>query len=65
LSILALVIILVLLGLLCWGVNAIFPLPAWMKTLINVVIAVVAILIVLNAFGLLDIIRDIRVPRVN
>lgn len=63
-SVLALVIILVLLGLLCYGVNIAPFLVGWMKTAINVVIFVIAVLLILEAFGLLDVIRGVAVPRV-
>ena len=64
-SVLALVIILVLLGLLAWGVNVAPFLVGWMKNAINVVIFVIAVLLILESFGLLQVIRSVAVPNVS
>lgn len=52
-SVLALVVVIILLGLLCWGANMI-PIPAWAKMAVNIVCAIIAVLLILEAFGILD-----------
>ncbi len=64
-SVLALVIVLVLLGLLAYGVKQSPFLGDGMKKAINIVIFVVVVMLILEAFGLLDVIRNVRVPRVS
>ncbi len=49
--IVSLIVVLVLLGLLLWALEQ-FPLDATIKTIIKVVAVVVAVLYVLQAFGL-------------
>lgn len=63
-SILALVIILVLLGLGCWFINSKTPLSQGWKTAINVVIIITAIVLCLVAFGVWDEIRGVKVPHI-
>jgi fumarate reductase subunit C len=65
-SLLALILILVCLGALLWAINTYctFIAPP-IKTLITIVIVIVALLLVADAFGLLDAIRGVRVPRVD
>jgi len=61
-SVIALVVILVVLGVVAWLVNK-APMGATMKTIVNVVLVVVALLLVLSAFGVWDQVRSLKVPR--
>jgi hypothetical protein len=63
-SVLGLIIILFLLGLLCWVVYRFAPIPAGFKTLIYFVLMAIAILLVLQAFGLLGSL-NMQVPHVR
>lgn len=63
-SILALIIILVAIGVGLYFIQK-APIVAWMKTLITVVLVIIAILIVLQAFGVLDQVKSAQVPRVQ
>ncbi len=62
-SVLALVIILLVLGGTAYLVNTSARVTPFFKTLINVVLVVVAVLLCLVAFGIWDEIRNIKVPR--
>ena len=63
-SLVGLIIVLALIGLLLWVVNAHIPMDPKIKTIINVVALIVVILWLLSAFGLLPDIRAVRVPKV-
>jgi len=53
-SLVVLLVLLVLLGLAMWLVNAHIPMATAIKQIVNVVAVLVAFLLVLYAFGLLD-----------
>lgn len=64
-SVLALVIILCFLGLILWLVNTKFgAMNATIKLIINIVVIVVAIVLVLAAFGVWDEVKSIQVPKI-
>ena len=52
-SLLELLIILVVTGVVLWLVNTYIPMQANIKKILNVVVVIVAVLFVLNAFGIL------------
>lgn len=52
-SVIGLVVLIVVIGLVAWIVNSYLPIPQPFKTIINVVLIVVALIVVLNAFGLM------------
>jgi hypothetical protein len=56
-----LVIILVVLGVLLWAINTYIPMDATIKKIVNVVVILVAVLVILSAFGLLGSLSGIRV----
>lgn len=62
-TLLALIVVLALLGILAWGATYI-P-NAIIKKIAITVIIVVAVLLVLQAFGVWDEVRHIMVPRVG
>lgn len=64
-SLVQLIIILVCLGILAYVVNRFLPADARIKSIIVWVIIIVAVLIVLSAFGILDVLRGIAVPRAS
>lgn len=63
-SIIGLLVILAVLGVAAWFVNSKLPISAGFKTLINVVLIVIAILLCLVAFGVWDEVRAMKVPRI-
>lgn len=63
-SVIGLVVILLFLAAILWVVNTKgAAMNATIKLLINIVVIVVAILLVLTAFGVWDEVRNIKVPK--
>ncbi|MGC1952102.1 MAG: Thivi_2564 family membrane protein [Gammaproteobacteria bacterium] len=56
-----LVVVLVVLGVLLWAINAYIPMDATIKKIVNVVIILVAVLYILSAFGILGSMSGLRV----
>ena len=52
-SLITLIIVLALVGLVLYFVNVRIPMPAWLKTCINVVAAICVVMFLLQAFGVL------------
>lgn len=53
-TLIELVVVLVVLGVALWLINTYIPMQANIKKILNVVVVIVVILFVLNAFGILD-----------
>lgn len=62
---LGLILVLAVIGLLAWAVVRFVPMPPNIATLIYVVAGIVALLYVLQAFGLVSGLTSVRVPHVN
>jgi len=62
-SLLGLILALTLIGLLVWAINAYIPMQPTVKRILNIAVVVVIVIWLLYAFGLLDELRTIRVPR--
>nr|MBS0020272.1 hypothetical protein [Gammaproteobacteria bacterium] len=60
-SLIQLVVVLVVLGVLLWAINAYIPMDATIKKIVNVVIILVAVLYILSAFGILGSMSGLRV----
>lgn len=58
-----LIIVLVVIGVVLWAINNYIPMQTNIKKILNVVVVVVAILIVLNAFGILGSTPRFRIGR--
>ena len=63
-SIIGLIIIIFLLGLLAWAIYRFAPIPQGFKTLCYFILMAIAILVTLNAFGLLGSLNT-QVPRLR
>lgn len=63
-SLISLVILIVLIGVGLWLINAKIPMDATIKKILNVVVIIVVILICLYAFGLLPM-KDVQVPKIR
>jgi hypothetical protein len=55
------IIVLVVVGAALWAINTYIPMAKPVKTILNVVVVVILCLWLLQAFGLLDSIKSIRV----
>lgn len=60
---LTLMLVIIVAGIALWLVNAYVPMTPALKNILNIVVAIVVILFCLQAFGLLDALRSVRVPR--
>ena len=59
----SLVIVLIIVGVLLWLVNTMIPMDEKIKTIINVVVVIAVVLWLLQVFGLLGSMEQIRVGR--
>ncbi len=57
------VLILLVIGLLMWIINAYIPMAAGIKSLLNVVVFVVVLIWILRVFGLVGELPGVHVPR--
>lgn len=60
-SLIGLILTLVVVGVLLWLLNNYVPMDAKIKTIINVVVVIVVVVWLLQAFGVLGSLRDIRI----
>lgn len=60
-SLISLVVFLVIIGLILWLVESLLPISPQIKKIIYVVLVLFVILFLLQAFGLLGSMRDIRI----
>jgi hypothetical protein len=60
-SLLSLVVVLIVVGVILWLVNTYIPMDAKIKQILNVVVLIVVVLWLLQAFGILGDINGIRI----
>ena len=60
-SLIQLVIILVVVGVILWAINNYIPMQANIKKILNIVVVIVVILFILNAFGIIGSGTSIRI----
>ncbi len=58
-----LVIVLIVVGVLLWLVNAYIPMDSKIKNILNIVVVIAVVLWLLQAFGILDSLSSVRVGR--
>ena len=64
-SLLSLVITLIVVGVLLWCMNQYVPMDPKIKQIVNIVVVIAVVIYVLSAFGVLDSMHGVKVPRVN
>lgn len=64
-SLISLVIVLIVVGILLWLVNAYIPMDAKIKNILNIVVVIAVVLWLLNVFGVFGAIHDVTVPRIR
>lgn len=64
-SLIGLIITLVVVGLLLWVINTQVPMQDTVKRILNVVVIIAVIIWLLTAFGVLQSINNVQVPRVH
>ena len=62
-SLVSLVITLIVVGVLLWLINNYIPMDGKIKRILNMTVVVVVVIWILNAMGLVDSLRGIRVGR--
>jgi hypothetical protein len=60
-SLIGLIITLVVVGVLLWLLNNYVPMDAKIKNILNVVVVIVVVIWLLQAFGVLGSLRDLRI----
>ncbi len=60
---LSLIVALAAAGIILYCINRFVPMDGKIKTLLNVIVIVVLVVYTLQAFGVIDAMRGIRVPR--
>ena len=60
-SLIGLVLTLVIVGVLLWLLNNYVPMDSKIKTIVNVVVVVAVVIWLLQVFGILGSVRDIRI----
>jgi hypothetical protein len=60
-SILTILIVIVVVGVLLWAINSFLPMDPKIKCILNIVVVVLLIIWLLQAFGLINILRGVRV----
>ena len=60
-SLLTVVFVIVVVGVLLWVVNSLIPMDSKIRSILNAVVVIVLVLWLLDAFGILDGLRRIRV----
>jgi hypothetical protein len=60
-SLISLIITLVVVGVLLWLINSYIPMDAKIKRILNVVVVIVVVIWLLQAFGILGSLQNIRI----
>jgi len=60
-SILTILVVIVVVGILLWAVNSFLPMDGKVKSILNAVVVILLVLWLLQAFGLIDALRGVRV----
>jgi len=64
-SLVSLLITLIVIGMLLWLVNNYIPMDGKIKSILNVVVVICVVVWLLSAFGILDQVGGLRLPRVK
>ena len=60
-SVVQLIVVLVVIGVVLWLINTYVPMNSAIKTVLNIVVVLIACIYVLSAFGILDSITKLRI----
>lgn len=64
-SLLTLLIAIVAVGVVLWAINQFVPMDGKIKMILNVIVVLILVVWALEAFGLLDALSTVRVPRAH
>ena len=60
--VLTILMVLVVVGVLLWLANTYLPMDRKIKNILNAVVVILLVIWLLDAFGLLDLLKSLRVP---
>ncbi|HEY6722949.1 MAG TPA: Thivi_2564 family membrane protein [Polyangiaceae bacterium] len=60
-SILTILLVIIVVGVLLWAVNSFLPMDPKVKSILNIVVVILLVLWLLQAFGLISVLRGVRV----
>ena len=60
-SILTILLVIIVVGVLLWAVNSFLPMDPKVKSILNIVVIILLVLWLLQAFGLINVLRGVRV----
>ncbi|MBF0479178.1 MAG: hypothetical protein HQL26_06810 [Candidatus Omnitrophica bacterium] len=60
-SLISVVVVLVVIGVILWMVNTYIPMDAKIKSILNIVVLIVVVIWLLQAFGIIGNMNDIRI----
>jgi len=60
-SLLTIVLVIIVVGILLWAVNSFIPMDSRVRTILHAVVVIALILWLLQAFGILGAVSDVRV----
>jgi hypothetical protein len=61
-TLIGIVVVLVVVGLILWLINTYIPMAGAIKSLLNIVVFIVVLIWLLQAFGLIGHINGVRIP---
>lgn len=64
-SLISLLLTLIVIGVLLWLVNNYIPMDGKIKTILNAVVVVCVVIWLLSAFGIIDRVGDVQLPRLQ
>ena len=62
-SVLTILLVLIVVGVLLWLVNSYLPMDPKIKGILNAVVVILVVVWLLQAFGLLDVLRGIQIDK--
>jgi len=60
-SILTILLVIIVVGILLWAVNSFLPMDPKVKSILNIVVVILLVIWLLQAFGLINVLRGVRV----
>ncbi|MGI8705171.1 MAG: Thivi_2564 family membrane protein [Sphingomicrobium sp.] len=60
-SILTILLVILVVGVLLWLINAYIPMQSTIKSILNAVVVILLVVWLLDAFGLIDVLRNTQV----
>lgn len=62
-SILTIILVIVIVGVILWAINQYLPMQAGIKKLLNIVVIIILVIWLLNAFGIFGTLENVKVGK--